>query len=505
MTSKVWVSKGERIELPYDYIWPIEVHNKLAIPVDHIDGNAYVYLSGAQNLATISGHVFIDNLVESTNETIDIADGAIIIFNGLCRFKPNTVISVGSNCVVRGWAAPEIVDACFVIKPTAVNSRIFNISGRYSSLLQENWGELVLFDASAASVPRNCEVHHLSGYHCNATVKVRGSNGCHFHDISSASCVRPAIVYSSTESQFERFTSYSNRGDGLLTLPIVGFLNIPERTQSFGRGTINCKYRDIYIYGFAEEGFSFDARGNEPTKRALVLNTHIASLANSGVSLVSDAGAESLVGYDLIFQTGLLAGNRYTITAQSSKDVTLDLFNSAASAAVGDFVGIEVSCHSNTVDNVSVKSYGDRSGISVWLWGGYTEYLNSKLDGCIVAVYSTASNVPNKDGVTYYGAPHHLKFVDTEFKNEFSVDGRSVDGWIPYDSDLLCGYTFDQNSLYSDTQLGDSSVSSTEMCIIGAEIIGNLPAKMVLKNVRSMRIPIARTTDDIENATFIVG
>lgn len=455
-----------------------------------IDGERYKVISGVQYSLQIIENTYLDAVTVSTVINVECADGIKIAASGINKFAVGSYLTIGSNSSIFGYSNnPEIINLGIRIKATAKRSSVrgFRESCDFD---RSRWHSGITLLSDSASVPEDCTISDIVGVNLFCTFQVNSGKRCIIKNIESYSCNRPHLVFAAEACLFENIKSYSDYQGGVVSLPIVGFLNIAERVISHNRGIINCTYRDISIDGWSEEGFSFDGRGNEVEKRALVFNGHIALVWQDNIQLVTEPD-QDCIGLDVVFNTGKLAGSRFEISSISGKVIKLLGFSTHyIDVAPGDFIGIEVPCYGNTVANCSVKTYQDPTGICVWLWGGNTTYINTKLDGCIVFIICAAHNMTagGWPDSRIYQAPHNVKFLNTSYSMDLL-------GTIP--ADKKYGFLVDQNQAYNPSLQSDATIPPEQMRTVGIDVRMGLPDKMKLKYIRNMRVDEIRNADDI--------
>lgn len=460
-----------------------------------IDGIVYKKLTGNQPSLQIGENVWLVSVNIATVFNIICSEGIKILVSGVNTFALGSTLVVGSDSIISGHTShPEMVNLEIQVKDTAKRSEISGFKVSCNNAIISKWHCGIKLLATSDCVPEDCAVKNIIGYHMENTFAVHAAKNCIFSNITSFSCIRPHMVYSGDACTFEKIKSYCDVTNGVVSFPIVGFLNITERTRSFNRGIVNCTYRDITIDGWSEEGFSFDGRGNEAEKRALVFNGHIDGAAASGITLVNKVFSGDLSRLDVIFHTGALAGRRYPVASSSPGSVSLDRFsNDYQLALVGDFISIEVPCYGNVVDNCSVKGYQDPSGINVWLWGGNTRYTNPKLENCLIDIRGAANNTAPASETWQnnqcYQIPHNIK-----------IDGAT----FPVDPHPRAGiFSTLSRGDYDVESLSDSSIIPDEFKMHGLDIRMGLPRFMYLADLYEVRADEVRSIDYVFPTTTL--
>ena len=462
-----------------------------------INGEVYVVFRGLQNFNSLPPRSVLSGIKLNKPTVITLPDYSTLVISGSCIFPLGTVINIGSHCKIYGYGVySEVVNLEIQILPSAENFSIDKITFTSDAQSQSDYPTAIRLRASSDSTPKSGIVSNIDVYRYESALKVDGSFRCVFNKITGNSCIRTFIVYSSELSTFSNMTSLSNYSSvsKTLTLPIVGFLNISERQASFGRGIVGCWYRDIAVEGWTEEGFSFDSRANEVDKRALIINAHIAATSENSISILDASSVRS--GMDVIFHTGNLAGRRFSVAEVIGNTITLEgFFEYSEECKVSDFIGIEIQCFNNTVDTCSVSSFGDPTGICVYLWGGNTLFRNIKLKGCVVEVISAANNLAPASWsyLECYQAPHNVIFDGTSFINE---DINQIKESKKY------GFRVVQATEYSINNLSDTSIKAEDMRICNLYIKNGLPNYAKYTRVTNLRVDEIRKTDVVIDEMF---
>lgn len=189
------------------------------------------------------------------------------------------------------------------------------------------------------------------------------------------------------------------------------------------------------IYGFKEEGISFDGLSS-------LWKTTVSS--NTSPDLIVPANntptAFFAVNNFCTFQTGALRGQAYTVTYQGADGISgwtlSDGFSKVANLVqAGDVVCIEVPCRNNVIEGAFVAIGGQltsdlpdlgpsipimpRPGILLWGVGRETHIRGGILQGCQLGIFALRGLPANPSGAAHqdWSVPH---FVD--------VDGVTVYG-----------------------------------------------------------------------------
>ena len=395
-------------------------------------------------------------------------------------FLSESRLIMGNGCTLVGdYKKTRVKNLHIFFPPACVDALVCNISG---SVDYNNKIALVTMDADALSVPTSCTVLDCCATGMYAAYRVRGALKCIFSGNIAEGCVRGFIVLAAERCLFDKEESIYDR---TTNYPIVGFLNIATVTETFHRGIINNRYRDITITGWAEEGFSFDARGNEINDRALRLNTHVIAATSAGIT-VTAYSEEDLSGCDVVFHTGALAGRYYRIESNAGNTINIKEFVSEFSqVVVGDFIGVEVSCAGNTISSLSVYGKGDKAGVCIWLWGGRSTFIGTRLKNTVIYIRCAAVNTkPANSGwnnLNYFGAPHQVSLIDTKWLDE------------PYYSSGRTAYGIDASncsdaSVYDPAITGDDITLESNIKIRNLSIIGGRPTLMKIGNVDALDV-----------------
>lgn len=395
------------------------------------------------------------------------------------------ILSVGKNTLIDGMRN-QLTRVVIDYQPTAELScvRSVNFDGTEPGPFTHVG---VRFLASQANAPKLCKVEKCTAKGLAALYEHRAGWLSECSRNVSIGCERGFIVYSGDGCAFEKEASI---WDSATSLPIVGFLNIATRDLSYSRGLRNNTYSKIQIDGWREEGFAFDGRGNEVNRRAFILNSHVVTASLGGI-VIAYPYPGSISNCMVVFHTGALAGKFFEISGVSGPTISLKGFSADWQKVVaGDFIGIELECFGNVVENLNVKSSGDVSGVSVWAWGGFTTIRSTRLENARIEAWSLVNNTGDTvhaDKNIYY-ACHGLTIDDVRPVNEFPLLGSTVDGWHPNDPDRLYSVSICQDTYYWSNKVQDDCIDGAKMLTRGITITGNRSGRNYYRRVADMRI-----------------
>jgi parallel beta-helix repeat protein len=260
--------------------------------------------------------------------------------------------------------------------------------------------------ATAAAVATKTDVQHVGGYVHDCDFKNYGTFAVRLASSADNSGATRMVIANNTfatngtallgervyDCRIEGNTSINSYGVGFHISMYGGSGNVIVRNNTVGgitgvtfvyhRGVAGTagKIRgnviaDNRIVTPSEEGLSLDCHGNEPAAIAVVDYATVSSIfwepAVPQMQVTLDAafaaGGSAFYDYDLLFMSGALAGQVYSIDGASNRVMSLNRFNPNQSAAIvaNDAVAIGAVMTGNSITGNTIEHAGTY-GIVLW-------------------------------------------------------------------------------------------------------------------------------------------
>ena len=413
-TARITIGNYSEICFWSGTYWLVSNGENIEFPSTDLNTNVAGTLNLIFNLASTNNKRLILNNHYIGTSTTNLLSNSRVKFNGIIYGSNNGQIGVnGTNITLENLQTSSVG---IKVLPGSENVNILN-----ANIISSSGTPCILLSASPTQICKNINIINSNLSSGSHGIRSHAIADCTFDNVTVKDCTRSFATYSAERCIWQNCRSYGS--------PIVGMIFISYRSSSYNRGFVNNKIINPIVSGFKEEGISFDCAMNVSADNASVLHTYVSAVTSAGVQLSAWDNVD-YSPYDIVFNSGKIAGKFYDIVSSNNGFITIKDFYEYNNVAAGDFIEIETKCRGNVFINPTIIGTTDPSGLVYWGFGKDTTVRDATLINCNIDLGGICNNVGpgGLNGNTGFLAPHGIKLENIKCFGK--GDYGTFDSWV---------------------------------------------------------------------------